>query len=225
MDNMKKKKILKNILYIIGLFMVLLIGLALIINFITRPTPENKRNITDTDAKITVEFSDSEEVRKPIIRTYKLEDYKTFDEKKIGKIMNKISGNVEGDIPAVYLKDNNDIIYVKFFKNGKQVQPDLLPDIKIEIPEEYADTAPYTPLSNKVIEDKLEKTDEEYSYKIKTYRTQYEKYFLYYNIIKIHYKIEEEDYISVFGLNATNTDNGTNFFKNEELEEPIEPEI
>jgi hypothetical protein len=209
----------------IGVIIALLIGTVLVINFITRPTPEHKRNITYTDAKITVEFSDLKEVRKPIIRTYKLEEYNSFDGKDFEKTMSEISGNVEGDIPAVYLKDNNNLIHVKFFKNENRVEPDILPDIEIETPEEYADTAPYNPLDSKVIKDKLEKTEEEYSYKLKNYRTQYEKYFLYYNIIKIHYKIDGEDYISVLGLNATNTDDGTNFFENEELNESIEPEL
>ncbi|WP_425447939.1 hypothetical protein [Dethiothermospora halolimnae] len=51
--------------------------------------------------------------------------------------------------------------------------------------------------------DKLEK-NERCSYKFKRYRTQYQKYFMNYNIIKIHYEIDEVKYIFIFGLNASN---------------------
>lgn len=224
MDKNRWKKLIKNILFTILGFILILMGIVFIVNLMVRPTPERKRNISETDAKILVTFSDIEEIRKPIIRTFKLEDWNNFDQKKITKTMEKISGGIEGDIPAVYLKDDNDIIYISFLKDDKEVEVVSIPKIEIEIPEESADTAPYSPENIKVISDVLEKRDGKYSYKLKRYRTQEEKYFLYYNLIKIYYKIDDEQYISTFGLNASNADSGTDFFNNEVLEFPIEAE-
>lgn len=221
----KSSRVLKGICYMVLVIIGLIVGSVLVINFITRPTPDHKRNVTDTDAKIRVDFSDSEEIRKPIIRSYRLEEYQKFDDKKIEKIMDTISGNIEGDIPAVHLKDDNDIIYITFLKDEKLVKPDSIPEIEIEVPEESADTAPYSEENKRIINDKLEDEDGRYSFKIKRYRTQYEKYFLDYNIIKIYYKLDGEEYISLFGLNASNADEGTDFFENEMLKEPIQPEV
>lgn len=225
MNKNKGRGLFKRIFYVVIILFIILAGIMLVINFVTRPTSEHKRNLTDTDVKIMVDFSDKEEVRKAIIRTYKLEDYNNFDGNKTEKIMDTISGNVEGDIPAVHLKDDNDIIYITFLKNEKEVETDSIPSIEIEVPEESADTAPYTTRNNKIIKDKLERTEENYSYKIKRYKTQHEKYFLYYNIIRIYYEIDGEEYVSIFGLNASNADNGTDFFENEDLDQPKEPEL
>lgn len=224
MDKTKSKKILKNILFVILGFVIVIAGILFFMDIAMKPTPESKRNITETDAKIVVSFSDEEEERNPIIRTYKLEEYNNLDEKKFEKVMDTISGGIEGDIPAVYLKDDNDIIYMTFLKDEKEVEPDDLPNIEIEVPEEYADTAPYSGENNKIINDKLEKIDGKYGYKIKRYRIQKEKYFIDYNIIRIYYEIDGEQYISIFGLNSTNADEGTDFFENEYLDNPIEPE-
>lgn len=224
MEKIKGEKILKNILFVILGFVIVIVGILFFMDIAMQATPESKRNITETDAKIVVNFSDEEEERNPIIRTYKLEEYNNLDEKKFEKVMDTISGGIEGDIPAVYLKDDNDIIYVTFLKDEKEVEVDNIPDIEIEVPEEFADTAPYSGENNRIINDKLEKIDGRYEYKIKRYRTQEEKYFIDYNIIKIYYQIDGEQYISIFGLNSTNADKGTDFFENEYLENPIEAE-
>ncbi|MGO1368944.1 hypothetical protein [Senegalia sp. (in: firmicutes)] len=216
-------KTLKIIFFVILIFFIVLAGIIFYIDRAIRPTPEDERNISETNVKIEVDINDKSETRNPIIRTYQEDEYRKFSENKIEKIMDTISGNVEGDIPAVHLKGDNDIIYITFIKDEKRVETDSIPEIEIEVPEESADTAPYTTENNKIIKDKLEKTEKRYSYKIKTYKTQYEKYFLYYNIIRIHYEIDGEKYISMFGLNASNTNDGTNFFDNEDLEQPKNP--
>lgn len=225
MNKSNKKRILKNILAVIVIWVVIIGGFMIYISLMTRPLPEHKRNITETDAKIEVEINDKSETRTPIIRTYKEEDYNNFDEKKIEKIIDIINGNIEGDIPAVYIKDDNDIIYITFLKDGKELDPDNTPDIEIEFTEDSSETASYTTEKNRIINDKLKQEDGKYSYKIKRYRTQYEKYFIDYNIIRIYYEIDGQKYVSIFGLNATNTDEGTDFFNNEDLETPIKPEI
>lgn len=42
--------------------------------------------------------------------------------------------------------------------------------------------------------------------------------------IEIYYTIGDVDYVSTFGTFQTNADDGTNFFDNERLKEPIPPE-
>lgn len=209
----RNKKILVSIILV-------LIG-SLAIGCKTKPTPDNKRNISETDAKIEVEVSDPGETRAPIIRTYKQDDYNSFNEKEIKELMSTIRGNIEGDIPAVNVKDDKNIVYITFLKNGKVIDLDGIPDIEIEVSEGSADT-----VENKiVINDKLIKADGNYNYRIERYKTQYEKYFFEYNIIRIFYEIDGDKYVSVFGLNTSNTDDGTNYFENEDLENPIEPEV
>ena len=218
-------KITKKILVIISILIIILIGINILINAIFRPTPEHKRNISEAEIEIRVDINDKNETRAPIIRTYKEEDYKKFNETKIEKIMDIVSGKVEGDIPAVRLKDEKDIIYVSFSNNGQEVIPDDIPKIEIEIPEYESDTAPYSKENNRTIKDVFKKEDGKYSYKLQRYRTQYEKYFMDYNIIRINYEIEGEKYISILGLNTTNAGEEDSFFENSPLEQPKKPEI
>lgn len=139
--------------------------------------------------------------------------------------MDIINGNIEGDIPAVRIYEDKAIIYINFYKDEEPIMPDYLPEIEIEVPQDEASTAAYSVENNKIIFDELTEEDGEYSYKFERYRTQYELYFMHYNIVKIRYEIDGEKYISIFGLNSTNADLGTDFFENEYLESPIEPEI
>lgn len=46
----------------------------------------------------------------------------------------------------------------------------------------------------------------------------------YYNI-KINYQVDGEKYISLFGLNASNAEDGVDFFNNESLDKHIKPGI
>lgn len=218
-------KIIKKIFLIISILLIILIGINILINFIFKPTPGHKRNISEADVEIRVDINDKNETRTPIIRTYKEEDYKKFDEVKIGKIIDIVSGKVEGDIPAIHLKDEKDIIYVSFSKNKQEITPDYVPDIEIEVPKEWASTAPYNTEENRIIKDKFKKEDRKYIYKLKRYRYQYEKYFMHYNIIRIKYEIDGEKYISILGLNTTNAGEGDSFFENRPLEQPKKPEI
>ncbi len=79
----------------------------------------------------------------------KIKTYNYIDEGKIWKIMDTISGNIT------------------FIKNEKKVELDSIPSIEIEVPEESADTAPYTTENNRIIKDKLQRVGGRYSYKIK----------------------------------------------------------
>lgn len=216
--------ILKKILITTIVIFIFIMGAFLIIAWLTRPTPDHKRNISETDARIEVSFSDERETRNAIIRTYKEEEYKNFDEKKISKIMDIIGGNIEGDIPAVHLREGKNKIYVSFFKDDREVIPDHIPEIEIIVLDHIEGTGSEAVYEDKIIKDKLENQDGKYSYGFKRYLPQYEKYFVYYSTIKIPYEIDGEKYISIFGLNASNANEGSDFFNNEELEEPLEPE-
>ncbi|AFS78757.1 hypothetical protein Curi_c17500 [Gottschalkia acidurici 9a] len=213
MNKTKGIKILKNIIFAILIFFIVVVGIILFINLLVRPTAEHKRNISKTNAKIIVDINDKSKTRTPIIRTYKEEEYKKFSKDKIRRIKGVISGKVEGDIPAVHLKGDKDIIYISFIKDEEKIVPDYIPEIEIEIPEDEVSTAPYSTENAKIIKDKLKNEDGKYSYKLKRYRTQYEKYFMHYNIIRIYYEVDGERYISTFGLNATNADDGANFLR------------
>ena len=66
---------------------------------------------------------------------------------------------------------------------------------------------PYTQENDIVIFDEMKKENDRYVYSIEKYRkTPDIKYFMHYNIIKIHYGIDGERYISIFVLNVTNID-------------------
>lgn len=225
MNKTRVVKTFKIILFLILIFLIMVAGIIFYIDRATRPTPENERNISETNVKIKVDINDKSEERTPIIRTYKEEAYKKFNEIKIRKIMSTISGNVEGDIPRVHLREDKDIIYISFIKNEEEVVPDYMPEIEIEVPEEEAPTAPYSTENNRIINDKLEHEDCKYRYKLSRYRIQNEKYFMHYNIIRIYYQIDGEKYISIFGLNASNAEDGVDFFNNESLDEPKKPEM
>ncbi|WP_130805505.1 hypothetical protein [Senegalia massiliensis] len=217
-------KLFKIILFLMLIFFIVLAGFIFYIDRATRPTPEHERNISETNVKIEVDINDKSETRNPIIRTYKEEKYKKFNKIKIRKIMDTISGNIEGDIPRVHLRDDKDVIYISFIKNEEEVEPNYMPKIEIEVPESSSDTSPYNTENNRIINDKLEYEDGKYRYKLNRYRTQQEKYFMHYNIIRIYYQVDGEKYISTFGLNASNAEDGVDFFNNESLDKPKEPE-
>ncbi|AFS78368.1 hypothetical protein Curi_c13580 [Gottschalkia acidurici 9a] len=63
-----------------------------------------------------------------------------------------------------------------------------------------------------------------YSYEIQRYYTQYEKWFMESILIEVKYQIDGNGYVSVFAVTTTNAEDGSNFFENETLNNPIEPE-
>lgn len=219
----KLLKILKAVFITLSVIVVIFLGIILVINFLTKPVADEKRNLSETDAKINVEFNNKEEYRTPIIRTFKEEEYNNFTQKKINKVISTIDGNIEGDIPAVELKYEKAYINIDFIKNEKSIEPDTVPYIIIEIAEEDSNDIDYQ--MKEVVRDKLEIKNGQYRYKLDRYSPQYDKYFIHYNLIKIYYSIDKEDYISLFALNTTNADEDVDWFEdNEELENPIDIE-
>ena len=202
---------------VFAIVIVLLIILFAAAQIYFSPTPESRRNNSVHGVKVNIKVSDDE--RKPIIRTFDREKFESLPENKIMKVRDKIAGRIEGDIPCIHLNYDNKI-YFEFTKNGKVYEPEI-PKIKI-----FASASHYDDKEKqRVIEGELDRLDDgRYYYETKRYSTQFEKYFLEYLRVEIYYTIGDVDYVSTFGTFQGNGDDGTNYFENNELEEPIPPE-
>lgn len=203
----------KLVFGIIGIFIA--IWAFILLTF--RPTPGYLRNMEADGVKIEAQISNDD--RKPIIRTYTKEEFETFDQAKIDNIEDDVDGRVEGDLPCIdLLKDNK--IYISFYKDGKKVDPEKT---HIEITAHASDYN--DPTKTRHIEGELTDDGENtYSYATKRYGVQFEKYFMEYLQFQISYTIEGKDYVSIFGTFQNNAPDGTDFFKNEDLKEPLDPE-
>lgn len=201
---------------IIGL-VSLVVGLFLFIRYVTLPTPNFMRNQEADGVRIQVQISDDE--RKPIIRTFTKEKFDTFNEGKVRDINADVSGGIEGDIPCIHLLEDNKI-YLTFYKDGEKVEPEKT-QIKITAhASDYRD-----PTDKREIKGDLSKeADKTYTFATKRYSVQYEKFFIEYLRIEVTYTIEGKDYISIFATNQDNAPDGTDFFRNEDLKEPLDPE-
>lgn len=203
----------KLVFGIIGIFIA--IWAFLLLTF--RPTPGYLRNTEADGVKIEAKISDDH--RTPIIRTYTKEEFETFDQTKIDNIEDDVDGRVEGDIPCIdLLKENK--IYISFYKDGQKIDPEKTHIEIIAHASDYKD-----PTKTRHIESELTDDGENtYSYATKRYGVQYEKYFMEYLQFQISYTIEGKDYVSILGTFQSNAPDGTDFFKNEDLKEPLDPE-
>ena len=204
------KKILIGIIAII----IALIG---IIMYIFSPTPNFMRNKEVDGVKIEAKISNDDRI--PIIRTYTKEKFESFDQEKIEKLNEEIGGRIEGDIPCIHLLEDNKI-HLTFYKDGEKINPD---DAYIKITAHASDYR--NPTKKRYIESELtDEGEKTYTFATKRYSVQYEKYFMEYLRMEITYTIEGKDYTSIFATNQTNAPDGTDFFKNEDLEQPLDPE-
>lgn len=201
---------------VIGIIGIILALWAFI--FLTfRPTPGYLRNMEADGVKIEAKISNDE--RKPIIRTYTKEEFNTFDQDKIDDIEDDVDGRVEGDIPCISLLEDNKI-YISFYKDGQKIEPE---NTHIEITAHASDYK--DPTRTRHIEGELTNDYEKtYTYATKRYGVQYETIFMEYLQFEVTYTIEGKDYVSIFGTFQSNADEDTDFFKNEDLEKPLEPE-
>ena len=207
---------LKKLIKIFSIIFILLVILFIGLHIYRSPKPELKRNNSVHGVKVNIKVSNDE--RTPIIRTFEREKFESLPEQKVMRLRDTIAGVIEGDIPSIHLNKDNKF-YVEFTKNGKVYEPEI-PKIKIFAESYYNDKTRET-----VIEGELDRLDDgRYFYDTKRYSTQFEKYFMEYLRIEIYYTIDGVDYVSTFGTFQTNADEGTNFFDNESLEEPIPPE-
>ena len=215
-----KSKVVK-VFKILFIILAILILLAMILfaaaQIYFSPTPDFKRNNSIHGDKVNIQVSNDE--RKPIVRTFEKEKFENLSEKEIMKLRDTIDGRIEGDIPCIHLNEDNKI-YFTFESGGEVYQPEV-PKIKI-----FASASHYDDKQKqRVIEGELDRLDDgRYFYETKRYSTQFEKYFLEYLRVEIYYTIDGVDYVSTFGTFQGNGDDGTNYFENNELEEPIPPE-
>ena len=218
-DIMKSKfvKVFKILFIILAILFVLAMILFAAAQIYFSPTPESKRNNSVHGVKVNIKVSDDE--RKPIVRTFERSKFESMPENKIMKVRDTIDGRIEGDIPSIHLNEDNRI-YFTFEKDGEVFEP-AIPKIKIFAAASYYDDKE----RQRVIEGELDRLDDgRYFYETKRYSTQFEKYFLEYLRVEIYYTIDGIDYVSTFGTFQDNANEGTDFFDNEKLEEPIPPE-
>ena len=185
--------------------------------YVFSPTPDFLRNKTVAGLRMDVVVAWDE--RKPIIRTYKEKDYLALTDDELAKVRDTVDGKIEGDIPCVKL-NKKPRIFFQFEKDEKPVTPEKA-TIKIIAHASHYDD----PQKTRIITDELkDEGDLGYSYTTKRYSRQYEKYFLEYLQVEVHYTVDGENYISTFGAFQGNGDDGTSFFENETLNAPVEPE-
>lgn len=202
---------------VFAILILLLIILFAAIQIYFSPTPDFRRNNSVHGVKVNIRVSNDE--RKPIVRTFEKEEFENLSENKLMKVKDTVDGRIEGDIPCIHLNEDNKI-YFTFEEDGEIYEPEI-PKIKI-----FAHASHYEDKQkNRIIEGELDRLDDgRYFYETKRYSTQFEKYFLEYLRIEIYYTIDGVDYVSTFGTFQGNGDDGTNYFENNELEEPIPPE-
>ena len=212
----KTAKVFKILFIIAAILIVLAIILFVAVQIYFSPTPDSKRNTSVNGVKVNIKVSNDE--RTPIIRTFEREKFESLPEQKVMRLRDTIAGAIEGDIPSIDLNKDSKF-YVEFSKNGKVYEPEI-PKIKI-----FADSYYNYKTREMVIEGELDRLDDgRYFYETKRYNTQFEKYFLEYLRVEIYYTIDGVDYLSTFGSFQDNANDGTDFFNNEKLEKPIQPE-
>lgn len=207
----------KKVLIALGILFAAGVAFAAFLSYALSPTPDFRRNETVDGMRMDAVVAWDE--RKPIIRTFKEKDYLALTEGELAKVRDTIDGKIEGDIPCIKL-NKKPRIFFQFEKDEKPVNPEKL-SIKIIAHASHYDD----PQKTRIITDELkDEGDLGYSYTTKRYSRQYEKDFLEYLQVEVHYTIDGENYISTFGAFQGNVEDGTDFFENEELPEPVEPE-
>ena len=207
----------KKLINIFSIILILLVTLFVGLRIYYYPKPELKRNNSVHGVKVNIKVSNDE--RTPIIRTFERAKFESLPEQKVMRVRDTIAGTVEGDIPCIHLSEDNKF-YVEFINKGKVYEPEI-PRIKIFVSESPFDDNQKL----RVREGELDRLDDgRYYFETERYSTQFEKYFMEYLRVEIYYTIDGVDYLSTFGTFQGNADDGTNYFENNELEEPIPPE-
>lgn len=207
----------KKVLIALGILFAAGAIFAAFLSYALSPTPDFRRNETVDGMRMDAVVAWDE--RKPIIRTFKEKDYLALTEGELAKVRDTIDGKIEGDIPCIKL-NKKPRIFFQFEKDEKPVNPEKL-SIKIIAHASHYDD----PQKTRIITDELkDEGDLGYSHTTKRYSRQYEKDFLEYLQVEVHYTIDGENYISTFGAFQGNVEDGTDFFENEELESPLDPE-
>lgn len=205
---------------IIGIIILLLLAFLAILHIVSMPTPNFLRNESVDGIMMTAKVSDDE--RNPIIKTFEASEYENLTEDEVQDVKDEVFGRVEGDIPAIHLNMNKNV-YFKFHKEKNIIKLDEDPKIKI-----FAAASDYRDEDKELREiDGVLKVldDSTYVFEFNRYRTQYEKYFLEPLRIVVYYTVDGEDYVSTFAVFSDNANDGTDYFENEDLDEPIPAEV
>lgn len=207
----------KKVLIALGILFAAGVAFAAFLSYALSPTPDFRRNETVDGVRMDAVVAWDE--RKPIIRTFKEKDYLALTENQLAKVRDTIGGKIEGDIPCIKL-NKEPRIFFQFEKDEKPVKPEKI-SIKI-LAHAWGDDDPQ---KTRIITDEVkDEGDLGYSYTTKRYGRQYEKDFLEYLQVEVHYTVDGENYISTFGASQGNVEDGTSFFENETLNTPVEPE-
>lgn len=204
----------KKLLIALG---ILIAAGAAFIAYAFAPTPDFMRNQTVDGVRMDAVVAWDE--RKPIIRTFREKDYLALTENQLATMRDTVDGGIEGDIPCIKL-DKGPKMFFQFEKAEKPVKPEKI-SLKIIAHASHYDDPEKTRI---VTGEPKDEGDLGYSYTTKRYSRQYEKYFLEYLQVEVHYTVDGENYISTFGAFQGNGDDGTSFFENETLNAPVEPE-
>ncbi len=124
-----------------------------------------------------------------------------------------VSGNIEGDVPALKIENGTGILKISFEKiekNGEEIKavkaiPDDVPKIKISALETL-----YSREEPKEINDSLIESEEGiYLYEVKRYLNQDriyhdkdDEFFMEGIFIEVNYEINREKYVSFFAINT-----------------------
>lgn len=207
----------KKVLIALGILFVAGVAFAAFFSYAFSPTPDFRRNQTVDGVRMDAVVAWDE--RKPIIRTFREKDYLALTEDQLATMRDTVDGGIEGDIPCIKLNKGPKMFF-QFEKAEKPVKPEKI-SLKIIAHASHYDD----PEKTRIITDEVkDEGDLGYSYTTKRYSRQYEKYFLEYLQVEVHYTVDGENYISTFGAFQGNGDDGTNFFENETLNAPVEPE-
>lgn len=203
-----KKKVLFSTLIII-----IISGILIYINWSFTPLPKGKRNISTSNVRMVAKLEDVNN-RTPIVKTYTKVQFDQFDEKEISNIKEIVSGNIEGDVPTLKIENGVGVVGISFEKMENTIEeeastkliPDKIPKIKMSVLETlYSEEEPIE------ISDSLIEGEEEgiYFYEIERYLDNEEIYFdekenfyMESMYIEIHYKIADENYVSIFAINT-----------------------
>lgn len=205
---------------ILGIIVLVVLAFFVILHIATLPTPDFLRNESVNGIMMTARVEGDE--RKPIIKTFKAGEYDNLSDEEIQDLKDKVFGRVEGDIPSLHLNTDKNV-YFEFHNKKDIIKLDEDPKIKI-----YASASDYRDedKSLREIDGILKNLDDNtYVFEFNRYRTQYEKYFLEPLRVVIYYKVDGEDYVSTFAIFTDNANEGTDYFENETLDEPIPAEV
>ena len=196
---------------------ILIAAGAAFVAYAFSPTPDFMRNNRVDGVRMDAVVAWDE--RKPIIRTFREKDYRALTEDQLATMRDTVDGGIEGDIPCIKL-DKKPRLFFQFEKDNKPVKPEKISMKIIAHASHYDD-----PQKTRIITgEPKDEGDLGFSYTTKRYSRQYEKYFLEYLQMEVHYTIDGENYVSTFGAFQANGDDGTSFFENETLNAPVEPE-